>query len=904
MHIAPRLCLSVVCLSLLASVLAAADFVWWEGEAASETNFTNTAFAVTQYGDKAKGLSGGDWLNTQVKQGEKAFAVWQVQVPQDATYNFLVRKFWKHGPFTWTWDGKQGGTCGPDCGLLDGYDLAKFIGANWVSLGTATLTKGAHTLRVDIDTSGKDGAAACFDCFVLSVPPFSPRGKLKPGERYGTHDEGWWAFEPQTDAFVQEKGQQALLDLRSLNEVEAGISGTLRAEGDHFVLGNGKPVRFWSVNTNVPELGHAELDYFAARLAKVGVNLVRIHGGVFDREGADPMAVNMKRVDNVAYLVHALKKQGIYTLRSVFYPLWMEIKSSDGIPGYEALTNKHPFGLLYFDPRMQELYKSWISQELAYKSPYSGKTLAEESALGIFEIINEDSLFFWTFKKEQVGATQWRDLEHRYGAWLAKAYGSLDKAFAAWPTATDGDDLLAEGRAGLLIPWDLTGGGIKDGDHRKRATDQACFYAQLQHDFYAGMRDYLRSLGVKCPISASNWTTADNALLGGLERWSYTATDVIDKHGYFGGKHEGPRAGYMVNPGDTYEDKSALLDPASVPIAYMQIHGRPQIHSELGWNKPNRFIADFSFLTSAYASLQGIDSFILFATGSGSWESGGAGKWTLMMPGELGQFPAEALQFRRGDLTQGETVVRQVVSTNDLFALKGIGQAEGVNADFSASDAAKAFDPTQRNALDPLSYFVGRVERVITGLPTNANAAAPAKKEAKNDEAPLAVDLKTFINRDAKTIASSTGQIHWDYGKGLATVNSPKSQGATGFLKQAGVIALADVTIASENEYGTVHVIALDDAPLATAKTILVQAFSEEKMYGFRSSNGKIEDIGQAPITVRDIGGTVTLRIKGKPSATILDEHGYARGDAKIEGSAGAWVLTLPKDALYTVVKR
>ncbi len=39
-------------------------------------------------------------------------------------------------------------------------------------------------------------------------------------------------------------------------------------------------------------------------------------------------------------------------------------------------------------------------------------------------------------------------------------------------------------------------------------------------------------------------------------------------------------------------------------------------------------------------------------------------------------------------------------------------------------------------------------------------------------------------------------------------------------------------------EYGTVHVISLDDQPLATSRKILIQAFSEEKMYGFRAENG------------------------------------------------------------------
>ncbi len=101
-----------------------------------------------------------------------------------------------------------------------------------------------------------------------------------------TKDEpGAWAFQPARDEFRPD----ALLDLRSLNEKQAGESGfvSVDANGD-FVLGNGAPVRFWAVNTNVgrekpfvarplwspiePDLAH-----HARFLAKRGVNMVRLH---------------------------------------------------------------------------------------------------------------------------------------------------------------------------------------------------------------------------------------------------------------------------------------------------------------------------------------------------------------------------------------------------------------------------------------------------------------------------------------------------------------------------------------------------------------------------------------------------------------------------------------------------
>lgn len=860
-------------LCTLAATGAAADFVWWEGEAATRHTFTNEAFNVRQYGDKAKGLSGGDWLNTGGKRtGAPTTAAWTVDVPSDGRWNFLTRKFWKHGPFRWRFDNGAWQECGRDCGLIDSYSLATHIGANWVSLGQVELAKGTRTLEIELLAKEGEDTVACFDCFVLSKGPFEARGALKPGEAYNLAAPGWWSFEPPGDAFSAD----ALLDLRSLNEKEAGASGFISAKGDDFVRGDGKPIRFYAVNTGVPELDDTQLDYFAARLAKVGVNMVRIHGLYADRGGADPLAISAKRLDRTHYLVAALKKRGIYTHFSSFFPLWMEVKPSDGIPGYEALARKHPFGLPYFDPRMQELLRSWLKQTLTANNPYTGLSLAADPAVGIVELINEDSLFFWTFSEKNVGKSQWEALERRFATWMAK------RPRDAWQGEAHAHD--GEGRLGLLDPWNLTGDGLaKAGPGKKaRALDQIRFYAETMRDWYADTTDWLRKdCGVRCAVSASNWTTADNGTLGLIERWTYTGAGTIDRHGYFGGKHEGDGAGYSVRAGHTYEDKCALLDPADLPIKFSQLAGHPHIISEIAWNKPNRFIADNQPVISSYASLQGIDGVFIFAIGSGSWASDGGGVWTINMPGEMGQFPAAALQFRRGDLKPGETVVRQQVGENDLWQTKGTGLGEGRNVDFRLDGTAQG----DAVAYDPLAFYAGRVERSF----------AP-------DAKPVLVDLGKAIDARAKTVTSTTGELRWDHGNGILRIDSPRSQCISGFLAKAGEVKLGTVTIAAPMDYGTVWVISLDDQPLATSKRILVQAFSEERMYGFAAENGRISDPGRAPINVREITGTITL--PGALKGTVLDGHGYAKGPAAIEVKGQTTVLTLAKDALYTILTR
>jgi hypothetical protein len=756
----------------------------------------------------------------------------------------------------------------------DGKPDLRIIG--WLNGGNIPLKTGKTSIKFTMHSGNNHHGG--IDCFVLTKIPFTPNGAMKPGQKLGTADAGWWAFEPDADPFTSD----ALLDLRGWNEKIAGESGFVKAVGDEFQLGNGQPVRFWAINTGhkICDADAATLEMTAARWAKLGINMVRIHGGMFDRKGNDPTVIDHSHLEKFHHVVQVLKQHGIYTHVSHFFPLWMQLKASDGIA--VSALGKHPFTLPYFEPRMQEIYRDWVKQILTTK--INGKALIDEPAVACVEIINEDSLFFWTFSATSIGDGPLATLEKQYAEWLTQKYGNLDKAFAAWGKEHHLRDSVVTERAALLDAWNMTRDGMKGDDKRKRMTDQIAFLATTQRNFYRDTAAYMKELGCKSPISASNWTTADNLVLGGVERWTYLATDVVDKHGYFGSKHEGDASGYSVREGHTYKDACALTDPESVPISYLQIAGKPHIDSEIAWNKPNRFIADGNLLVASYAALQGVDGYIWFAAEDGNWLNNGNGKWTWMMPGEIGQSPAAAIQYRRGDVKESEPVVRQISSDADVLVLKNTGIVEGKNADFRMNGTPAAGEASQLSTFDPFTYFAGRVERSFD-------------ENAK----PVLQDLSKFIDRKSRRIQSVTGELTWNYGDGLLTVNTPNSQAVTGFLSKAGQVKLGDLTINSPMEYGTVHVISLDGQPIATSGKILVQAFSEEKMYGFRAENGVIKDAGRAPINVRDIQGTITFKNASGLKAIVLDPNGYASGKSS---SLPNGILKLQRDTMYTIVTR
>ncbi len=891
-----------ICITILAGVLltwfcgtvycygAADDYVWWEGEATVETNFPEESwFSAGTFPERRDQLSGGRWLsNSGPRSGPEAYAHYRVDIPAPGEYDFWTRKFWKHGPFKWRFGEGAWQTCGRDVALADSVDLKLHVCANWVHLGRVSLDKNETTFELRLLANQGEELTAAFDCFLLTRSPFTPAGKLKPGQKSGKTEPGCFAWEPPADPFTDD----ALLDLRHLNENQAGDTGFITKNGDFFTLGNGRKVRFWAVNVgpNIADQPHALIDYMAAKLAKLGVNGVRYHGPIFAADG-NPAQVDRQRLDNIHYLVHALKKQGIYTSLSFYFPLWFDVKPHYGIAGYEQTENKIPFTLLFFEPRMQQIYKSWAKALLTTNNPYTGRPLNSEPAVAMVEIQNEDSLFFWTFTEQNIPSPHLERLEKLFGAWAAKKYGSVQNAIDAWKSQHERDN-PANGRAGLHSAWFMTRDGVQNAREKtKRLQHQVRFLCELQHGFYQDMTDYFKSeLGLRSLVVAGNWKTADALMLDAIERYTYTAGDVMDRHGYFSGPHSGDGAGYSVRKGHTCSDLAAVHVPWRTPVQEVLVTGYPQIISEIGWPNPNRFRADMTLIASAYASLQGIDGLFFFCVDNCFINDTSLAKFTTTSPVTAGAFPAAALAYRRGDIREAEIVFLDAVGKTRLLDMKP-----------ETAASAEAFDELRKkdipdnartagleHGFDPLAFFAGKVQRSYENSVTTS-----------------AADLTRFINRQREIVTSKTGELQWNYGDGLVTVNTPRCKGATGFLQNAGAIELGGVTIDCKNEYASVMVIALDDKNIESSQKILIQILTEEKPYGFRAENGRIVDLGEAPFQIIKMALTLTLPASSNSTRMYeLDENGYPQKSQTIKPQNGILTIQTAPNAMYTIIDR
>ena len=268
-------------------------------------------------------------------------------------------------------------------------------------------------------------------------------------------------------------------------------------------------------------------------------------------------------------------------------------------------SNKTPNGLLFFNPKLQAGYKAWLSALLAPRNRYTRIPLAHDPAVAVIQLQNEDSLLFWT--AQDIKGKQLELLGKQFGNWAAAKYGTVTAALGHWGGGAIREDDPSRGVLGIHIVWEMTqprSGGLK-----KRLDDQLQFLGETMYRFNAETARYLREeLGCKQLINAGNWKTADFIRLNDVERWSYTANEVIAANRYYDPVHIGSERGWRINNGDRFLNESILVDPRALPLNLKQVAGYPMMITETHWVPPLGFQSEAPFLMAAYQSLTGVDA--------------------------------------------------------------------------------------------------------------------------------------------------------------------------------------------------------------------------------------------------------------------------------------------------------
>jgi hypothetical protein len=227
-------------------------------------------------------------------------------------------------------------------------------------------------------------------------------------------------------------------------------SDRLIANGGHFYRG-GKRVRLWGVNlafgANLPT--HEDAPVVAARLAAVGVNAVRCHHldtsrwprGIWNTDGKD---ISPEALDRLDFFINQLALHGIF----IDLNLHVGRAHSEylGLPKTNGQYDKI-FGI--FTPELIDAQKDYARKMLSHVNRYRGVSYADDPAVAIVEITNEDSFFMWSGDEMLRAMPPYyvNILQKKFDAWLVNLYGSNEKLRQAWAQGVQplGEDILSNG---------------------------------------------------------------------------------------------------------------------------------------------------------------------------------------------------------------------------------------------------------------------------------------------------------------------------------------------------------------------------------------------------------------------------------------------------------------------------
>jgi len=651
------------------------------------------------------------------------------------------------------------------------------------------------------------------------------------------------------------RGAGSVIDLSFLLEAPAGRAGFVRVENGHLTKPGGEPIRFWGVNltewtkgsTAIPTKEDAPM--WADALARHGVNLVRLHfldlptpRGMIDGTRDDSQHFDAGQLDREDFFIAELLKRGIYVNWNL--NVGRRFKDGDGV-----LSTKAGKGPLLFNRRLIELQKDYARQILTHVNPYTQRAYVAEPGVAIVEIVNEDAVWIgWT-----ADTPYDEELTGLYHDWLVRTLSAEELARLRVAAGVGASDPIPR----------LKGPAVRAAPAEQYYTE-CRFYRDLELGYFQEMRTYLKkTLGVKVPIVA----TADHSHSGsGYMLVADTAQlDIVDGHTYW--QHPGDR---------TYRHAPMVNDPFNstvVELSRTAMAGQPYTVSEVNNPYPNQFGSEGIPILAAYAGFLDWDAVVWYTfepKKDAQWAPYVGDPFDLSLdPVKMPQLAAGALMFLRGDIAHAKVTVERSYTRQQVWDSRR-------NPGLSRPFFTPGFPPS-------VPLLDGLRVKSLDGEPTAPVAAATT--------GPL---------------ISDTGQLTWaGYAAqaGVVTIDSPRSQGLVGFVRQndAGV---TNLTAKVRNNFCAIVLNSLDTRPIAQAGRLLLTTGTRVENEGMQwdAARARVTEQGRSPTLIEPLTGTIILRnLTGatKVTAQALDGAGHRLGEPLVASkTAAGWEI--PVGAIVT----
>lgn len=599
------------------------------------------------------------------------------------------------------------------------------------------------------------------------------------------------------------------------NEKPAGKHGFCCADGDNLRFADGTLARFWGVNingsANFPEKSYAEM--FAGRIAQSGCNLVRFHQidaewatsniFAFRRTGrmTSTRQLDPESLDRMDYLVYCLKQQGIYVYLDMM--TYRKFKADDGVALVQELKDSaKPFSTV--NQRLIDLQKEFCTQLWTHVNPYTGLAYKDDPVFVLTEITNEADLI-----------TNNCDIPagkpgHAYSM-------EIRELFRDWLT-----------EKGLSYDWENC-------NMSKQVQLILDFKIELTRAYYRQMYDHLRAIGVKIPITGTNWNKWPG-LIPCQQDMDFTDTHIYYHRDWDWGVEEQVCANVRIN------GQTSIMDKQSA----MKLSGKPLFISEWDMPWPNSYRAEAPIYYAAICALQGWSGMAVhtysYSTALDrmkvlgkevssvgianiSYRAGIFSVWND--PAKFGLFQHSALLVRRGDISPADKKI-------------------GVK-------------------LSPLENWVTDAQQ--TGLEMHRLSTVLPGADALDCDAVVEPGHK--FPWEKGTVRADNGQMWRNIEKKLGAIDTPRSKilygrlafmGWSGYYSPIPETRVDGMEVKAKTDFGVVALSSLTDEPIESSDYMLLTTIGRARNTDAQFDGDKMLELGRAPILSEVIQATITIR--------------------------------------------
>ena len=650
---------------------------------------------------------------------------------------------------------------------------------------------------------------------------------------YIVEDKDWLPLE-----FSGEIVKDSVLDFSRYTDAPAGKYGPVEIDGDgHFVFRDApeKRIRFFGPNLvgGCHYVSREALDRFVTQVSRLGYNAVRFHhfeGGLIDYAASDSLTLRPARLDSLNYLFAELKKRGIYITIDLYAS--RPLRDGDNIEERKGRHfNQYDFEMKNLLPVSESTMNNWkefARRLLTQRNPYTGLTWAEDPALSLVNLVNENPLVaIWNRVPQLIPL-----YEKRYVEFLQRNHLDTPENRSS--------------RGGLFIE----------------------FLSELQIECIREQSRFLREeLKIQARITDLNM----------VSKYTLTAPrshlECVDNHRYW------DHPTFPVTAWELpyqFSTLSSIAQKAESPRYLMpaRIFGKPYTVTEFNFCNPNPFRQEGSPLIGAYAGLQDWDGLYRFA-----WSHYGEKMLGNGVPvgfdiindpqAQLGERIIQML-FVRGDVAAAKQAYAFTATPEEIRALAG---PPGACGDY----------PDEFSELG----LYARVGSLMPGVKFPCVQSLYALQPGWRKKLPAAARnaLETFDH--SGRIASENGQIMLDTRKKSIHVVTPRSEVATfaGESRGKGVM-----TLSNANRYQTVALLSLDDKALADSSSLLLVQLPNVAATKQKFANRQrklLESWGELPLLVERTGVEVELKLPGQWKVEALKLDGTPNGTIASENRNG-----------------